>query len=65
MDKERKKKPTGEEKRKLYVIAFCIAGGIEYFRYIFREETYQPTLFGLAIMIAAVLYFTYSWIQDR
>ena len=65
MDKERKKKPTGEEKRKLYVIAFCIAGGIEYFRYIFRVETYQPTLFGLAIMIAAVLYFTYSWIMDR
>ncbi len=64
MDKE-KKGPTGAEKRRLYVIAFCIAGGIEYFRYIFREGPYQPTLFGLAIIIAAALYFAYSWIKDR
>lgn len=64
MAKERKK-PTGEEKRKLYAIAFCIAGGIEYFRYIFSDGPYHPTLFGLAILIAAFLYFAYSWIKDR
>lgn len=64
MDKE-KKKPTGEEKRKLYVLAFCIAGGIEVFRYAFSSGPYQPTMIGLAIIIAAVLYFAYSWIMER
>lgn len=65
MDKE-KKKPSGEEKRKLYVLAFCIAAGIEVFRYAFGGAgPYQPTLIGLAIMIAAVLYFAYSWISER
>jgi hypothetical protein len=60
-----KKKPSGAEKRRLYVIAFCVAAGIEYYRYVFRDGDYQPTLFGLAIMIAAVLYFAYSWLTDR
>ena len=60
-----KKKPSGEEKRRLYMLAFCIAGGIEVFRYAFGTGDYQPTLIGLAIIIASVLYFAYSWITDR
>ena len=66
MEREKeKKRPTGEEKRRLYAIAFCIAGGIEYVRFITGDEPYRPTLIGLAIMIAAVLYFAYSWITER
>ncbi len=64
MDKD-KKVASGAEKRRLYVIAFCIAFGIDFLLSIIRGGTYQPTLLGLAIMIGAVLYFAYSWITDR
>ncbi len=60
-----KKGPSGAEKRRLYVMAFCIAFGIDFLLSLFRGGTYQPTMLGLAIMIAAVLYFAYSWITDR
>jgi hypothetical protein len=60
-----KKAPSGAEKRRLYVIAFCIAFGIDFLLSLARGGTYQPTLLGLAIMIGAVLYFAYSWITDR
>lgn len=60
-----KKGQTGAEKRKLYVFAFCIAFGIDLILSFSRGGGYQPTLLGLAIMIAAVLYFAYSWIRDR
>lgn len=62
---EEKKKPSGADKRRLYIMAFCIAGGIEVTRYAFGTGPYQPTLIGLAIIIASVLYFAYSWITDR
>ena len=62
---DQKQGPTGEEKRKLYIAAFCIAGGIEVFRYAFGAAPYKPTLIGLAIIIAAVLFFSYSWLTDR
>ena len=65
MDNKGKKGPSGAEKRRLYLIAFCVAFGIDLLLSIFRGGGYQPTLIGLAIMIAAVLYFAYSWITDR
>ena len=60
-----KKGPSGAEKRKIYIYAFCIAFGIDLVLSFVRGGSYQPTMLGLAIMIAAVLYFAYSWITDR
>ena len=56
---------TGAEKRKLYVMAFVIALSIDLILSIVRDMLYKPSLFGLAIMIASVLYFAYSWLRDR
>ncbi len=58
-------KPSGREKRKLYVAAFCVAFAIDIGLSLFKGGGYQPTLIGLAIMIASVLYFTFSWFRDR
>ena len=62
---EKKNKPTGEEKRRLYLIFFCIAGAVELVRFAWSAGPYQPTIIGLAIMIAGVLFYSYSWITDR
>ena len=62
---EMKNQPSGAEKRRLYAIAFCVAGGIEFYRYIFRDGEYRITVIGLAIMIAAVLFFVFSLLRDR
>lgn len=62
---DEKKGQSGAEKRRLYIFAFCIAFGIDLILSLYRGGGYQPTLLGLAIMIAAVLYFAYSWITDR
>jgi len=56
---------TGSEKRKLYVVAFVIALSIDLILSIIRDLPYQPSLVGLAIMIASVLYFGFSWLRDR
>ncbi|MFT6583351.1 MAG: hypothetical protein ACKVKG_14230 [Alphaproteobacteria bacterium] len=58
-------KPNGAEKRRLYMAAFCIALVIDLGISFFKNEPYRPTLIGLAIMIASVLYFLYSYIRDR
>ena len=58
-------KTSGREKRKLYVMAFVIALSIDLILSIVRDIPYKPSLFGLAIMIASVLYFAYSWLRDR
>ena len=60
-----KEKPSGEDKRRLYLIAFGIAVFIEIIRFVYSIGEYQPTLIGLAIIIAAILYYGYSWITDR
>ena len=62
---QKKVKPTGEEKRRLYLIAFGIAAFIEIIRFAYGSGEYQPTLIGLAIMLASVLYYAYSWITDH
>jgi len=56
---------SGAEKRRLYIIAFCVAFGIDLILSLVRGASYQPTMLGLAIMIAAVLFFSYSWFRDR
>lgn len=58
-------KPTGAEKRRAYVVWFCIALGVDFAWSLSAGSSYRPSLIGLAIMIAAVLFFAYSWIRER
>ena len=58
-------KLSGRQKRQYYVVAFCFALAIDLFTSFIRDAPYRPSLVGLAIMIAAVLYFAVSWIRDR
>ncbi|HAA91841.1 MAG TPA: hypothetical protein DCS82_10370 [Rhodospirillaceae bacterium] len=58
-------KPSEEEKRRIYIIFFCVALVVDLGISTFRGEAYRPTLFGLAIMIASVLFFLWSWIRSR
>jgi hypothetical protein len=59
------KKLSGQQKRQYYIVAFCLAVGVDLMTSLLRDGPYRPTLVGLAIMIAAVLYFAASWIRDR
>ena len=59
------KKPTSRQKRQFYIVAFCFALGIDLVTSLIRDAPYRPSLVGLAIMIAAVLYFAISWIRER
>ena len=58
-------KRSGYEKRKLYVMAFVIALSIELIFSFIKGMSYKPSLLGLAIMIASVLYFGYSWLREK
>jgi len=58
-------KLSGQQKRQYYVVAFCLAVGIDLLTSFIRDAPYRPSLVGLAIMIAAVLYFAASWIRER
>ena len=57
--------PTGAQKRVFYVMAFCIALGIDLAINLGRGEPYKPSLVGLAIMIASVIWFAWSWLRER
>ena len=57
--------PTGAQKRSFYVVAFCIAFGIDLALSVARGEPYRPSLIGLAIMITAVIWFAWSWVRER
>ena len=52
-------------KRRFYVIAFVIAFGIDLIAGLMEGRIYHPSLVGLAVMITAALFFTYSLIRDR
>ncbi len=58
-------KLSGRQKRQYYVTAFCFAVCIDLVMDLLRGVAYRPSLVGLAIMIAAVLYFAVSWIRER
>ena len=58
-------KRSGFEKRKLYVMAFVIALSIDLIFSFIKGMPYKPSLLGLAIMIASVLYFGYSWLREK
>lgn len=58
-------KLTGAQKRRIYIMAFAVAFFIDLFISTVRGEVYKPSLLGLAIMIASVLYFIYSKIRER
>ncbi len=56
---------TPQQKRKVYLVAFFIAFGIDYLLSLSRGGGYKPTTIGLAVMITAVLFFVYSLIRNR
>jgi len=58
-------KPDPKAKRRFYLIAFLVALGIDYFMSAMRGEEFKPSLIGLAVMITAALFYTYSLIRER
>ena len=62
MDKD---KPDPKAKRRFYLIAFFVALGIDYFTSTLGDGNFKPSLIGLAVMITAALFFTYSLIRER
>lgn len=58
-------RPTGAQRRAFYATTFCIAFAVDLVMTVGRGLPYRPSLIGLAIMIAAVLWFVASWIRDR
>jgi hypothetical protein len=58
-------KPSERDKRRVYVVFFCMAFFVDLAVSTFRGEMYRPTLIGLAIMIAALLFFLWSWLRHR
>ena len=57
--------PTGAQKRGFYVMAFCVAFGVDLVVSLTRGGGYRPSLIGVAIMITAALYFAWSWFRER
>jgi hypothetical protein len=60
-----KEQLDGRTKRRYYIVAFCFALVIDLLFSFARDAPYRPSLVGLAIMIASVLYFVHSWIRER
>lgn len=58
-------KPNGVQKRRVYLLFGSIALVIESMLALTRGEAYRPTLLGSAILIASILFFTYSWFRER
>ena len=58
-------KPDPKAKRRFYLIAFGVAFGIDYLLSAVRGDGFKPSLIGLAVMITAALFFTYSLIRER
>ena len=58
-------RPADVAERGIYVVFFWGAFFIDLALSRFRGKLYRPTLFGLTIMITAVLFFIYSWLQSR
>lgn len=58
-------KPNPAAKRKFYIIAFCVALGIDLLSSVLGGGEYRPSLIGLAVMITAALFFTFSLLRDR
>ena len=57
--------PSGREKRRFYVIAFTVAFSIDFLMSILSGSSYKPSMIGLAIMIAAALFYAYSLLRGR
>ena len=57
--------PTGREKRRAYLVWFCIALAVDVLWNVMAGRAYQPSLIGLAIMITAVLFFFWSLLTER
>lgn len=57
--------PTPTEKRRVYIIFFLVAFGIDLAIGLVRYGTYKPTLIGMAIMITAALFLVYSLLREK
>ena len=57
--------PTASQKRSFYVVAFCVAFGVDLAINLGRGLSYRPSLIGLAIMITAVIWFVWSLVRGR
>ncbi|MDH3703196.1 MAG: hypothetical protein OEU46_17980 [Alphaproteobacteria bacterium] len=64
-DRQDDGKPNGTQKRRVYLLFGSMALVIESLLALTRGEAYRPTLLGSAILIASVLFFTYSWFRER
>lgn len=58
-------RPTGAEKRRVYLTFFLIALAIEILLALTREGPFRPTLIGTAVIITSALFFIYSIIRER
>ena len=59
------RKPTPAQKRRAYVLWFCIALAVDVAWSLSTSTPYRPSLVGLAIMITAVLFFAWSLLKKR
>lgn len=57
--------PTPAEKRRIYIVFFLVAFGVDLAIGLVRYGAYKPTLIGMAIMITAVLFLAYSLLRER
>jgi len=58
-------RPTGEEKRRVYLAFFLIALAIEVLLALTRDGPFRPTLIGSAVIITAALFLIYSHFRER
>jgi len=65
MTNDNNDKPTEKEKRRVYVLFFCMAFFIDLAVSTFRGEMYHPTLVGLSVMIGSLLFFLWSLWRHR
>ena len=57
--------PDSKAKRRFYLIAFFVAFCIDFFTSKFNGTEFKLSLIGLAVMLAAALFFLISLIRDR
>lgn len=58
-------KPTGRDRRRVYLLFLVVALAVEGMIAIGRGGDYRPTMLGLAIIIASILFYAYSWFKER
>ena len=57
--------PSPPEKRRAYLVWFCIALVVDVGFSLYKGTGYRPSLIGAAIMITAVLFYLWSLLRER